>query len=556
MTNPKMYEVLAQAFIEEGVEVVFGLMGDANMLWMTHMAQWDSVRLIHARHENAAVAMADGYAQASGNVGICSVTCGPGFTQIATSLTSSVRHGTPLVVFAGDTPRGSSFHVQEFDPRLLVLSTGASHIALQTKETALEGIRRAFYIARHHNRPVVITVPSDLQEQSYPGDWSYQPSLDLLVTAQRSHPDPEVVRVAAQALGGSERPVFLCGRGAVQAGAKGTIVDLAEQVGALLSTTLRAKGWFDGRPDDVGVVGAFAGTSARKIMAAADLVVAFGARLGHYTTQGGSLFSAADVIQVDVAPGGLSEGVPVAQLHVRGDARVVAQAIGDALERRSPSSRGWRREDARALLTEDKIRERPIETEAGTVDPRWAMERIDEVIPTDSIVVVGIGHFWNFAIRYLRDRPPESYIFTGIDFGVIGQGLPAAIGAAVARPDCRVALIEGDGSLLMNMQELETVARHHIPLNMYILNDGAYGAEVHKLEARGISGQEAVFGPPDLASVAIALGVTAVRIRSQADDIPTDGESVEPPKAMLVDIHVSPTVRSAQYRRALFGEEV
>src|SRR5690606_40305044 len=132
----------------------------------------------------------------------------------------------------------------------------------------------------------------------------------------------------------------------------------------------------------------------------------------------------------------------------------------------------------------------------------------DAAIPKEWIVVVGAGHMWNFAVEYLTGRSPESYIFT-IDFGPVGQGIGVAIGAALARPDTGVALIEGDGGLLMHVQEIETIKRHGIPVVMFVLNDGAFGAEVHKLVARGVDPSEASFGAADLAAVSRAFGVSA-----------------------------------------------
>src|SRR5262245_61633626 len=125
---PKVYQALVDAFEAERATTVFGLMGDGNMYWMSTLARRPGARVVHARHENAAVAMADGYARVTGDIGVCSVTCGPGLTQIATSLTASVRHRTPMVVFAGDTPRAEPFHLQAFEQRPFVVSTGARFV--------------------------------------------------------------------------------------------------------------------------------------------------------------------------------------------------------------------------------------------------------------------------------------------------------------------------------------------------------------------------------------------------------------------------------------------
>ena len=161
---------------------------------------------------------------------------------------------------------------------------------------------------------------------------------------------------------------------------------------------------------------------------------------------------------------------------------------------------------------------------------------------------------WNFAVEYLTGRDPNSYLFT-IDFGPVGQGIGVALGAALARPETGVALIEGDGGLLMHVQELETMSRHRIPCIVYVMNDGAFGAEVHKLVARGVKPDEAIFGYPDLASVSRALGVAADHVGSETADLDAALSSAVGPGAMhLYDVHISPNVPSAQFRRLHFGE--
>lgn len=555
MEKLKVYEALARAFAAEGTDTVFGLMGDGNMLWTAAMAQIDGVRVIHARHENAAVAMADGYAQVKGDVGVCSVTCGPGITQIPTSLTGAVRDHTPMVIFAGDTPRRAAYHLQEFDPGPLIAATGAAHVRLRTVDTAGDDVRRAFYIARHERLPVVLTAPYDLQEEDYPWDWDYEPSATLLVQTQAVHPDPVQVDYIAQRLAVAQRPVILAGRGSVLAGARNQLIELGKRTGALLATTLRAKGWFDGEEYDAGLAGAFSTPTSRELLGQADLVLGLGASLGHYTTEGGYLFPAAEVIQVDVAPHGMTQGVPVGHRRVRGDAAIVADALLTAFEGRQPAQ-GYRTDEVHQRLASGALREPPIDLAPGTLDPRAAFEAINAAVPDDAIVVVGAGHFWNFGVQYLTGRAPENYLFTALSFGAVGQGLGIAIGAAVAAPDRRVVLIEGDGSLLMNIQELEAVARHDIGLLSIVINDGAYGAEVHKLASMGVDGSESVFGAPDLAAIARAFGVDGDRIDADGGDIAASVGRLLDAGGGVVDVHVSHTVASAQYRRLLFGEAV
>src|SRR5271169_6986263 len=248
MSDNQVSDVLAQAFAAEGVDTLFTLMGDANMYWSAAMADNQGVRLIHARHEHCACAMADAYARASGKVGVAAVTCGPGFTQIMTALTMAARGNAPLVVFSGDAPIGASWYIQSIDQAPLALATGAHFVPIRTIDRALDNVREAFYLARAERRPVVLSVPLDLQKEAFPYLPDYTPSTDLLPRQQVVMPDPALVDEVVHMVSEAERPVVIGGRGAIWSGAKESLETLAEETGALLATTLLGKGLFDGNP--------------------------------------------------------------------------------------------------------------------------------------------------------------------------------------------------------------------------------------------------------------------------------------------------------------------
>src|SRR5688572_19825467 len=168
MSDPKGYEVLSQAFVAEGTDTLFALLGDANMYWGAMMAQKFGVRVVHARHEHCAIAMADGYARHTGKVGVASVTCGPGFTQIMTALATASRGSIPLVVFAGDSPTSSAWHVQQLDRGSPAVARGARYVAVKSGDRMRDYVREAFYIARQERQPVVHGVPMDLQKAAFP----------------------------------------------------------------------------------------------------------------------------------------------------------------------------------------------------------------------------------------------------------------------------------------------------------------------------------------------------------------------------------------------------
>jgi acetolactate synthase-1/2/3 large subunit len=553
MNGNQVSEVLAQAFAAEGVEVLFTLMGDANMYWSAAMADRQGVRLVHARHEHCACAMADAYARATGKIGVASVTCGPGYTQIMTALAMASRGNAPLVVFAGDAPLGASWYVQQIDQAPLALATGAHFVPIRTVDRALDNVREAFYVARAERRPVVLSVPLDLQKEAFPYLPDYAPSTDLVPRAQSAPPDPALVDEVVALIGTAERPVVIAGRGALWSGAKEALEGLAERSGALLATSLLGKGLFDGNPFSLDVAGTFSSDLAREFFAESDLVIGAGAGLGHYTTEGGYLYPNAKVVQIDTNPRGLWQGLRTADLHLRADARAAAEALVRRLDEEGIRRPGWRSNEIAARIAADVPDGKEFAVTPGTLDPRRVVRELDAAIPKDWDIVVAGGHCFNFAITHLQGRAAGRYHIP-IDFGAIGSGLSAAIGVAVARGNGRVLLIDGDGSLYQHIQELETVRRHDLSLLICVLNDGGYGAESHKFRASGVNPAHAIHGRGDLAAVARGFGLSAATVTSLGQFERLFREHERTHGATLWDVHIDDQIPSRQYRRVHYGE--
>lgn len=555
MSNPT-FEVLAQAVVAEGVKSVFTLMGNANMYWCDALARLHGVRLIHVRHEHCAVAMADGYARATGEVGVASVTCGPGFTQIITALAIAARSNIPIVVFAGEAPLAMPYHDQYIDIAPLTLASGAHFVPVRGTDRMFHDVREAFYVARTEHRPVVLGVPEDLQNQPFPGAAGYipyVPSREIEPAGQRPAPDPGIVDRVVDTIRRAERPIILAGRGAVVAQAGPKLRELAERCGALLATTLLGKGLFDADEFGIGIAGGYATDLARRLFAEADLVIGCGASLGYYTTQGGILYKNARIIQIDTAPRGLWQGLRVAHLHLQSDAKLGAEAVLEGLRRRGIASKGWRTPELAQRIAAEPVDGKEFPARAGVVDPRKALLELDSVIPKNWDVVCGGAHFTDFVAPHLRGRSAERYHFiTG--FGAIGSALSEAIGIATTKPPGRVLLLEGDGSLLMHVQELETVTRHGIKLLICAMNDGAYGAEVHKFRARGMDPRQSMHGDVDLAAIARGFGLQGTRVCELGRFAKLLADYQEDPKATLWDIHIDGSIPSPFYRRRFFGE--
>ncbi|AZQ68290.1 thiamine pyrophosphate-binding protein [Silicimonas algicola] len=487
------WEALADAFVAEGTDHHFQLMGHGQMLWATSLDDRPGVRTVDARHEHCAVMAAVGYHYATGKVGVASVTCGPGFTQILTALAQAAQARVPVVVLAADAPVGMRWYNQTVDQIGLARGAGARVVAVRSGRLLLDGVQEAFHTARLEQMPVVLNIPYDLMRDPQPRDRAYIASTDLVPRLSPLAPHPDEVEALAGWLAGAARPILLAGRGAL--GAQDQIRALADRCGALLATTLPVRGAFDDDPFCIGLAGGFSDDLARGCFAEATHVLAIGASLTQYTTDGGTLYPQAQVAQIDTAPSGLRHGRQVAATFLRADAALGVAALASAID---PAS-GWRSDAMRARIDNPPPQE-PVEIEDGLLDPRAVVAELDAAIPKDWDIVAGTGHSSYFT-SHMKGRPPERHHLLR-EFGAIGSSLPLAIGVAVARGSGKVVLIDGDGGLMMHLQELESIRRQGIRLIVVALNDGGYGAEIHKLRNIGLSDRLATFGRPDFARIA------------------------------------------------------
>jgi len=549
MTNRQLHDVLAEAFVAEGVDTHFTLLGDANMHWGTVMAEQHNVTTVHARHEHCACAMASAYAYVTGRVGVASVTHGPGFTQLMTALATAARGRIPLVVFAGETPTGAVWTLQHIDQAPLALASGADYIPIQNVKHALDRVREAFTIARHERKPVVLGVPTDLQRAPYADAPEYVPSTAIIPHTEHITPDAQSIETIAKMIESAQRPIVIAGRGAVMAGAKAQLQELAERGGALLSTTLPARCFFDGDPYALGIAGGWSSDAAFKLFNACDLVIAVGASLNGHTANAGRLYPNAKVVQIDLNPEPIRDGRVVAHYHMRAEAKAGVEAINRRLSKDGATRTGYRTADVRRAI-EQSADTATYPIEMGTFDPREVVRAIDHVIPKDWFVVGGSGHCAFFAATNMRDRPPE--LFASIrDFGAIGSNLAHAIGIAAARKDRKILLLDGDGSLLMHIQELETIRRHGLPMLIVALNDGAYSSEVHKLRADGFSAKQVQFGPTDFAAMTRGFGLRGQKITDLAALQRLFDEHMAGDVAEVWDVPISGEVLSTSFRREL-----
>ena len=544
-----VYDVLARAFAQEDVKTCFALLGDANMNWAARLSAL-GCRMLYVRHEHCALAAAMAYARKNRDVGVASVTCGPGVTQLITALPAAVRAHLPLVVFAGEAPLKSGWYNQEIDQAPLITATGAAYHSLHMPERMPTAIRDAFLQARRERRPVVIGVPFDLQNRPWAGPADLpKPSRELLPHPSPMPPHPDDVARAAQLFAGAERVVVLAGLGAAEAGAAAACRALAAKTGGLLSTTLPARGLFHDDPFCIGISGSFTPEVGLEYLAQADLVVAVGCSLAYHAGGGGQLWPKAKMLQIDVDPVGVSQGQEVARHHLRADARLGVEALTAALPPRGGGRSGsWRSDAMAARIRDSKPDSHVFAIEPGLLDPRDVVEALEKTLPRDWEMVNSGGHCsWFFA--QMPSRAQEKFL-TIREFGAIGNGISFAMGVAAARPDRTVVLFDGDGSLMMHVQELETIKRHGLNILVVVMNDGAYGSELHKLRAEGMPEDGSVFGYCDFAAIARGFGLQG-RTFKKLDDLPKlVTEFAATGGAAVWDFHVSDKVVSPSIRRA------
>ncbi|WP_417669473.1 thiamine pyrophosphate-binding protein [Roseibium sp.] len=541
----QVFDILAQSVRNEGVDTCFALLGDANMNWGTRLSE-SGCRMIYVRHEHCAAAAAMAYTRKSGDVGVATVTCGPGLTQIMTALPAAVRARLPLVIFAGEAPLKSAWYNQAIDQRPFVEATGSAYHSLHLPARMPEQIRDAFLQARRERRPVVVGVPFDLQNLPWQGPEALpEPSRDLMPDVAPLAANPDDVARAAELISRSQRIVVMAGLGAVEAGAGEACRTLAEKCDGLLAATLPARGIFHDDPFSLNVAGGFSSTIAFECFGEADLVIAVGASLAHHNAAGGKLWPKAQVLQIDVEPLVVSQGRKAADHHMRADARLGVEALVEAVSKRPTD---WRSAELankiKTLPADDEV----FEIEAGVHDPREAVRHLEAHLPADWEMVNSSGHC-SYFFAHMPSRPQEKFL-TIREFGAIGNGTSFAMGVAAARPDTPVVMFDGDGSLLMHIQELETMQRHGMKILIVVFNDGAYGSEIHKLRADGLSDAGGVFGKPDFAAIAKGFGLQGATVTDLAQ-IPDLIESFSASEGVTVwDVPVSDKVVNPVIRRA------
>jgi acetolactate synthase I/II/III large subunit len=542
----KVYEGLARAFAAEGVSAVFGMMGDGNMYWWEALDDC-GVRTFEARHEGAGLGMADGWARATHTPGVATATCGPGVTQLATALVTASRASSPLVAFVGESPTLDEEYVQRYDQSRFAQACESGFVRVLSPDTAMDAVRRAFYLARTESRPILLSAPMDIQQQPFqPEDAEEYQTSSSLLPSQPIEPGQKALEQAAELVATSQRPVILVGRGAMWSGAGDAVLRLGQRIGALIATTLMTKNWLNQDPFHVGISGFYGSRTGIELLQEADCVIAVGASMNRYTTEQGYLYPNARYVHIDARPHVLMGGGRAADCYVHAEARLGVDGLDALLAERSVQLTGYRTPEVQQRLANQHEDAAEFPVEEGLVDPREVCLTLDALLPAEVDLLTGSGASSGFATM-LFNRPRQM-VLAGHWFGCIGQQLPAAIGSVVAtgRP---TLLVDGDASVIMHLAELETAVRYDLPLLVVVQNDQALGSEYHKMRSHNMRAELATITTPDLGTVARAFGGRGQLARSIDEVRAAAQEWLADPGLMVIDARISRNVITIPYRR-------
>ncbi|GIT81633.1 acetolactate synthase I/II/III large subunit [Leifsonia sp. LS1] len=530
------------ATLASHVQHVFGVMGNGNAYVLDALERQAVVPYTAMRHEGGAVVAADAFHRASGGLAAATATYGAGFTNTLTALAEAVQARIPLILLVGDEPT-SGPRPWGVDQIALASAVGARTYTVGRTDAAATTMIAVEH-ALTYRVPTVLAIPYDIAtREAGPIPPAPQPVLPSALRPTGPFAAATVSAVAA-ALAQAQRPVLLAGRGAWIAGAGDALGDLAEATGAATATTALGRGVFPDERYDLGVTGGFGAEGAMAAIREADTAVVFGASLNQFTMRFGDLFApGTHVVQVDVAAAATHPHVGV---YVRGDARVVAEALVAELRDRGARASGWRETLDLPALREREHGSADGLAPDGLLDPRAAAARIGELLPEDRVVVSDGGHFIGWANMYWPVASPDRMMMVGTAYQSIGLGFPSVAGAAVAHPASTVVLTTGDGGGLMALADLESAVRvaggHAVAV---VWNDAAYGAEVHVYGRKGLAEAPMLIPTVDFAGLARAVGAEAAVVRS-LDDLAVLADWVARPADerpfLLLDLRVSPTV--------------
>jgi len=525
----------------EGVDVVFGLPGGANL--PTYDAFVDAgIRHILVRHEAGGGHAAEGYAKATGKVGVAFATSGPGATNLMTPITDAMMDSVPVVFITGQvrTELLGTDGFQEADLIGISMPVVKHSFMIQHPLEIPRAIHEAFHIARSGRPgPVIVDIPQDLSR----AEIDYEPVTDLRLPGYQptTEGNQKQIRQAAKALAAARRPVVYAGGGVVNANAAAELTELCRADRFPVTCTLMGLGAYPAPdPQWLGMLGMHGLRAANYAMDEADLICAVGARFDDRITGKLSEFAPrAKFIHIDVDPAEISKNVP-AHIPIVGDARSVLAKL--LIEYRALGADPARMEDwwTRIRGWQEKHPLAYTDSMDSEIKPQYMIQAIYEATNGKAIVTSDVGQHQMWAAQYYHFAEPRRWINSG-GLGTMGFGLPAAMGAAVGCPDQLVVCVAGDGSVQMNMQELATCAQEKIPVKVLIMNNGYLGMVRQWQELFWDKRYSHVdMGEyPDFVKLAEAYGATGLRLRDKATLVDDLRKAMAVDGPVIVDVRVT-----------------
>jgi len=543
----------AQIFFEclkrEGVEVIFGYPGGA-VLDIYHEMSNHDIKHILVRHEQGAAHAADGYARASGRVGVCLVTSGPGATNTVTGIATAYMDSVPMVIFTGQVPTRliGNDAFQEVDITGITRPCTKHNYLVKDVRDLARVIREAFYLARSGRPgPVLVDLPKDVIQAST--NFVYPETVNLRGYRPTIEPHKGQVQKAAQAIRKAKRPVIYAGGGVIHSGASEELRKLAEMLQIPVTTTLMGLGGFPAtlkkgtkefHPLWMGMLGMHGTYCANMAVSNCDLLFAIGARFDDRVTGKVEAFAPnATIIHIDVDPTSISKSV-IVDIPIVGDCKRTLRHLISIFEKEPIQNLDEKRRPWFEQI-EDWKKSHPLTYDQNShlIKPQFVVEKIYELSKGDAIITTEVGQNQMWTAQFYHFTEPRTLITSG-GLGTMGYGFPAAIGAQVARPDKLVIDIAGDGSIQMNIQELITAVCNELPVKVAILNNGYLGMvrQWQELFYNKNYCQTCLSAAPDFVKLAEAYGAVGLRAVTPDEVEPVIKKALEIPKPVIMDFVV------------------
>ncbi|MFH1856336.1 MAG: biosynthetic-type acetolactate synthase large subunit [Candidatus Omnitrophota bacterium] len=504
-------QILVESLIKEKVEYIFGYPGGSLLPIMDKLYDY-KIKFILTGHEQGAAHAADGYARATGKVGVCMATSGPGATNLVTGIATANMDSVPMVAITGQVKTSliGNDAFQEADVTGITRPITKHNYLVKDVKDMARIIKEAFHIASTGRPgPVVIDVPVDVT--MHEGEFNYPDKVDLRSYKPTYEGHPGQIKKAAKFIMESKRPVIYAGGGVVISGAADLLKELAEKGNIPVTTTLLGLGGFPGtHPLFLGMLGMHGTAYANYAVMDADLIIAIGSRFDDRVTGKLDAFApSAKIIHIDIDPTAISKNIPV-DIPIVGDVKEILKKLNPLIGKVDTGA--W-------LKQIDMWKEKhPLSyKQNGKLKPQFIIEQIYEVTKGEAIITTEVGQNQMWAAQWYKYTKPRTFISSG-GLGTMGYGFPAAIGAQFGCPDKIVFDIAGDGSIQMNIQELSTAVNNKLPVKVAILNNGYLGM-VRQWQELFYKKRYAYTGlkNPDFVKLAESYGAVGIRVTKKEE---------------------------------------